>query len=63
MDKSIKINIKFVYGAQKAYPACKDSKLFADMLNAKTLTHAALCKIEQLGYKIETVGNPHWRDL
>ena len=55
MNKTIKITIKSVYGNDMAYPACADAKTFADMLGAKTLTHAALRSIEKLGYTITVI--------
>lgn len=49
----IQIEIKNIYGNETVYPACDKAKLFAKLAGTKTLTHAALCNIEQLGYEIE----------
>jgi hypothetical protein len=51
--KKIIIEVRNVYGQNKAYPACMDAKCFADMLGTKTLTRIALCHIVALGYDIE----------
>lgn len=50
----IEITIREIYGEKKAYPHCEKAKLFAAMLNTKTLTHSALIHIERLGYEIKT---------
>lgn len=49
----ISVEIKNVYGAEKIYPACNTSKLFADIANTKTLTRGVLQTIKALGYSIE----------
>jgi hypothetical protein len=49
----ISVEIKNVYGAEKIYPACTTSKLFADIANTKTLTRGVLQTIKNLGYSIE----------
>ena len=49
----ISVEIKNVYGAEKIYPACNTSKLFADIANTKTLTRSVLQSIKALGYSIE----------
>ncbi len=50
----ITIELRSVYGEWKAYPACPDARIFADMLGTKTLTDTALAHIRRLGYRIET---------
>lgn len=50
----IRVEIRNVFGVKKAYPACATAQQFAELLNTKTLTHAALCRIERLGYLIVT---------
>lgn len=55
MTKQITIKLKDVYGETKAYPICKDAKLFAEMLGTKTLTRSALGHIRHLGYEIIAV--------
>ena len=47
------VEVKSVYGVETVYPVCEKAKLFAKMLGTKTLTHDALCHIEQLGFLIE----------
>lgn len=49
----IQVEIKNVYGAEKIYPACTTSKLFADIAGTKTLTRGVLQTIKNLGYSIE----------
>ena len=51
----IQITVKNVYGNKTIYPVCEQAKLFAKLAGTKTLTHAALCTIEALGYNIEAV--------
>ena len=48
----ITVQIKDVYGVQKAYPLDRQAQLFASMLGTKTLTDHALRHIEMLGYEI-----------
>lgn len=48
----ILVSIKNVYGVDTVYPECDKAKLFALLCGTKTLTHYALCQIEQLGYNI-----------
>lgn len=50
----ITILMRNVYGEWRAYPACENSRIFADMLGTKTLTDTALNYIRRLGYAIET---------
>jgi hypothetical protein len=49
----VSITLKDVYGSVKAYPACGNAHLFADMVGTKTLTASALISIARLGYDIE----------
>ena len=53
MTKQITIEVRNVFGVNKAYPACVDAQVFANMLGTKTLTYAALRHIVGLGYTIE----------
>lgn len=71
-DKTLKINIRNVYGVAKAYPADETAEHFAALAGSKTLTLQALREIDALGYTIfntyalSIVGtiNPHdMRDL
>lgn len=50
----ITLQIRNVYGVPRAYPACDKSRIFADMLGAKTLTRQAIDAIKALGFTIET---------
>jgi len=49
----IQIEVKDVYGNKTVYPVCETAKSFAALAGTKTLTHAALCIIERMGYAIE----------
>lgn len=51
----IRIEIRSVYGEDKAYPVCADAHTFAQMLGTKTLTRYALRHILGLGYTIEVM--------
>ena len=62
MSRSILIEVKESYGRKVIYPACDNAETFARLSGCKTLTHAALELIEQLGYTIDTV-TPDWRVL
>ena len=48
----ITIRLKSNYGQQVAYPACKQSELFATIADTKTLTGRTLKVIKAMGYKI-----------
>jgi hypothetical protein len=50
----VEIELREIYGETKAYPANNNARLFAELLNVKTLTHAKLCLIERLGFAICT---------
>jgi hypothetical protein len=57
------INAKSVYGRFFFYPVCEKAKIFAEMVNKKTLTYSDLDAIERLGYKVTKQDNPKsWRD-
>lgn len=51
--KTLYITIKQVYGKDTVYPACCDSKVFANMLGRKTLTEADMRHIKTLGYEFQ----------
>ena len=53
--KTLKVKIKNIYGNEMIYPACEDSKVFANLTNSKTLTEQARRLIKSLGYKFEIV--------
>jgi hypothetical protein len=50
--KKIKLEIKSVYGEDKLYPACEDSKLFARIAKTKTITQDVLALIKKLEVEI-----------
>jgi len=49
---TITVELKSIYGVQTIYPACHQSRLFAEIANTKTLTRAAIEKIKKLGYSV-----------
>jgi hypothetical protein len=60
LGQEITIEIKNVYGEDKAYPVCDKAKLFTEIAGTRTLRPADLNYIQQLGYKI-TVKQQEWR--
>lgn len=54
-SRSIKIEIRNVYGEDKAYPVCQDAEIFARLAGTKTLTRATLANVLALGYAIDVV--------
>lgn len=54
----ITIQVRSVYGVNKAYPACDTSKIFAMMLGTKTLTPHALRHVLALGYDVVLQSDP-----
>jgi hypothetical protein len=59
----ILIKAKSVYGKFFFYPACEKAKIFAELVNKKTLTYSDLDAIERLGYKvIKEESGKSWRD-
>lgn len=55
MTKSIQIQIKNVYGEEKAYPVCTKAALFAKIAGTKTLTRTALHDILAMGFSVQVV--------
>lgn len=53
--RTLYIRIRRVYGRDTIYPACDDSRIFADMLGRKTLTERDMRHIRTLGYNIEVI--------
>lgn len=51
----IQIELKNIYGENKFYPICEKSKVFADLLEQKTLTKKDLEQIKKLGFEITLV--------
>ena len=58
MELKIKVQIKHVYGNETIYPFCEKAKIFAQMLNQRTLTRHDIQHIKQLGYAVEVVRAP-----
>lgn len=51
----VEVTIKSAYGRDLIYPHCDKSKVFAQMMNTKTLTPFHLQSIRQLGYEVVAV--------
>jgi hypothetical protein len=51
--KEITIQIKDVYGQEKYYPMCEDSKVFARMVGTSQLTPNTIQLIKKLGYEVK----------
>ena len=49
----VQVQLKTVYGNTLVYPANESAETFAALAKTKTLSHADLCKIESLGFRIE----------
>ena len=58
MELKIKVQIKHVYGNETIYPVCEKAKIFAQMVNQRTLTRRDIQYIKQLGYAVEVVMAP-----
>jgi hypothetical protein len=52
MKPQIMVIVRKVYGNPVIYPACDQSRTFAQLAGTKTLTLQALQKIKALGYEI-----------
>ena len=50
---TITVEFKSIYGVQAVYPACHQSRLFAQIAGTKTLTRAVIAHIKNLGFTIE----------
>jgi len=55
MEKKIQVQVKSVYGTDKAYPICEQAKIFAEMVGQTTLTRSNLHYIKKLGYTVEAI--------
>lgn len=49
---NILVRVTNNYGTRAVYPVCPTAQLLAELAGTKTFTHAALQKIEALGYTI-----------
>jgi hypothetical protein len=47
--KTIKVEIKNVYGTERIYPICENAKRFAMLTNTKTFNRAIIAIIKQIG--------------
>ena len=54
--RRVVVNVRDIYGTRKAYPACPNARLFAELAGTKTLTREALRIVADLGYRIEVLG-------
>ena len=52
----ISIQIRNVYGCNKAYPACDSARVFAEIAGTKTFTLDTLRRVLRLGFDIEVLG-------
>jgi hypothetical protein len=60
----ITIKLRDAYGRTLIDPVCDKAKIFAEMVNKKTLTPSDLQSIEKLGYRINHQGNSKsWREV
>jgi hypothetical protein len=51
----LRIEIRSVYGEQKAYPVCEQAKAFAAIAGTRTLTRATLLQIMRIGFSLEVM--------
>ena len=58
MKPQIMVIVRKVYGNPVIYPACDQSRTFAQLAGTKTLTLQALQKIKTLGYEISEKLDP-----
>ena len=59
IGQTVTLQVRNVYGRNKAYPICDKAKIFANMLGTKTLTKEHRAHIVSLGYGIYTVDSDH----
>jgi hypothetical protein len=50
----ITVEIKSVYGVERIYAVCNNSKLITKLKQSKTLNKEDISILRELGYKIET---------
>jgi hypothetical protein len=58
MKPQIIVTTRTVYGNPVIYPACDQSRVFAQLAGTKTLTLQSLKKIKALGYEISEKLDP-----
>lgn len=49
---NITVTIKNVYGEDKVYPACENSRRFAEIAGTKTLTQHTIRQIKAMGIAV-----------
>jgi hypothetical protein len=54
----ITVQLRSVYGRETVYPACPQSRIFADIAGTRTLTPETLAHIVRLGVEV-LVEAPH----
>lgn len=59
----VTIEVRSVYGAPKAYPACDRACAFARIAGTTTLTGATLREIAGMGFEIISRANADWRGV
>ena len=55
MKKELVIEVKSVYGNQKWYPACQESKLLTKLTGTKTFTDSHIATLKELGYTFKSI--------
>jgi len=55
MNKTIKVEIKHVYGVERFYPVCENAKRFALLTNSKTFNRDILSIIKNIGIDVELI--------
>jgi|TARA_E500000331_G_scaffold347203_1_gene387083 hypothetical protein len=53
--KTIKVQLRNVYGNELIYPMCQDAQRFARLTQTKTLHRDDIATIKSLGFTVETV--------
>ncbi len=53
--KTIKVQLRNVYGNELIYPMCEDSERFTYLTRTKTLHRDDISMIKALGFTVETV--------
>jgi hypothetical protein len=52
MESTLKLQVKSVYGVERVFPMCDQSKKLVQLMARKTFTSADLVLIKELGFKI-----------
>jgi|FreactTroBogLake_1042271.scaffolds.fasta_scaffold04645_3 hypothetical protein len=56
MNKTIKVEVKQVYGNERIYPACDTSNKFIKLTQSKTFNRNDINVIKSLGYDVISIG-------